>query len=280
MDWIAYYRELDQSDRDPTTTARYKQIADTYRKWLGDRQPDVANAKEFIAHLRDEGYTPNAVLLYYHGLRPLFDFIGQPLKIKLRKTLVLPGYYDKGDIETLITQAERGLYHETEKQKRRNKALVLVLAYTGMRKSELLNLLVSHIDFNEYRILVKQGKGRRDRVIPMHQRLITCLREQCSGKTAQEKAFDGLNARSVYRIVTSLARACGLQGFHPHSLRHYFASRLVESGADLRSVQELLGHRSLDTTAIYVQVTAAHLRAALDLLDTPRGQRHQCAIVP
>ena len=63
--------------------------------------------------------------------------------------------------------------------------------------------------------------------------------------------FENLNARSIYRVITSLAKACGLSGFHPHSFRHYFATQLVELGASLRDIQLLLGHESLETTAIY-----------------------------
>ena len=79
--------------------------------------------------------------------------------------------------------------------------------------------------------------------------------------------FDGLNARSVYRIITSLAKACSLDGFHPHSLRHFFATRLVELSVNLRIVQELLGHADLSTTAVYLDVSAQHLRDAIERLD-------------
>jgi len=134
---------------------------------------------------------------------------------------VLPPYYDCGDIETLITQAERGLYHQTKQHKQCNKALVLVLTYTEMRRSEILRLSVDDVDFNRRTVLVRQGKGGKDRVIPMAERIVIPLREQCTGKLAQDRVFPGLNDASVWRIVTSLARACGLEGFHPHSLRHF-----------------------------------------------------------
>ena len=263
----AYRKELIQSDRDPKTIVRYWQVVSSYQTWLGDRQPDIATAKEFLAYLRDEGYRPRSVRLYYHALRLFLQFLGQILKLRLRKERTLPPYYSRGDIETLIAQAEKGLYHQTEAQKQRNKCLVLVLAYTGLRKSELLNLAVSDLDFNHYIIRVRKGKGRKDRVIPMAERIIVPLRQQCAGKTAHEKVFNSLNARSVYRIVTSLARASGLPSFHPHSARHYFGTQLVERGASLRDVQELMGHQSLDTTSVYLDVTAKHLRKTIDLLD-------------
>jgi len=133
----------------------------------------------------------------------------------------------------------------------------------------LLNLRVIDIDFERRLISVKQGKGAKDRTIPMAERLVVSLHTQCDGKSAQTKVFCGLNARSVYRIITTLARACGLNGFHPHSLRHFFATQLVERGVNLRAVQELLGHANLSTTSIYLDVSSKHLREAVNLLDTP-----------
>ncbi len=247
-----YYQRLKQDDLNRSTVAKYRQILEGYSKWLSGKEPSAANAKEFIAHLRDRGYQPKSLLVYYHALRPFFEFIGEHLKIKLQKPVMLPPYHDRGDYEALVKQAETGLCHQTGAQKRRNKNLILVLGYTGLRKSELLSLLVSDTDFNNRRILVRQGKGQRDRVIPMAERTILPLREQCASKVARERVFDGLNGRIFYRIVTSLAKACGLEGFHPHCPRHYFATQLLESGANLRDVQKLLGHQSPDTTALYL----------------------------
>lgn len=181
----AYQRELRQSDRDPSTINRYVQMLDSYRQWLGDRQPDTTTAKEFLAYLRDRGYAPASVRLYYHALKQFLKFLGQPLKLKLRRVETLPPYYDRGDVEALIHQAEIGLYHETKRQRQRNQALILTLAFSGVRKAELLNLVVSDIDFNQRRIRVRQGKGRKDRVIPMAQRLVIPLRQECLNKSAK-----------------------------------------------------------------------------------------------
>ncbi len=75
----AYHKELIQSDRDSKTIERYWQIVASYQKWLEDRQPDVPTIKEFLAYLRDKGYRPKSVLLYYHALKLFLEFIGLPL---------------------------------------------------------------------------------------------------------------------------------------------------------------------------------------------------------
>jgi integrase len=264
-----YHQELVKSDRDPKTIARYWQVIKSYQNWLGARLPDVASAKDFIAHLRDAGYQPRSILLYYHALRLFFEFIGMPLKMKLRKPKILPPYHDTGDIEALVRQAELGLRCQKRKQKERNKALVLIQAFAGLRIGEALNTVVGDLDFNNYNLRVRQGKGKKDRTVPMAQRLVVPLRQLTAGKGAQDKVFTNLNARSAYRVITRLAKAAGLDGLHPHSLRHFFGTQLVERGANLRDVQELMGHESIETTAIYLDVTARHLKSTVALLDMP-----------
>jgi len=219
-----YSLELAQSDRDPKTKAKYRQIVASYRAWLFGRPPDTTSAKEYLAHLREQGYSPRSLLIYYHALRLFLGFLGQLFQLKLRKPHTLPPYHDRAEIERLISQAERGLYHQTARVRERNKALILVLAYTGLRKSELLDLRVGDIDLERLNLLVRQGKGQRDRIIPIAESIVLPLRQQCTGKSERQRAFEGLNPRSVYRVVTRLATACGLEGFHPHSLRHFFAS--------------------------------------------------------
>jgi integrase/recombinase XerD len=263
----AYRKHLDLCDLDPKTKARYWEVVNSYHKWLGKRRPDATTAQEFLAYLRSKGYRPRSVLLYYHALRLFLGFRGIQFKVKLRKPRELPPYHSQAEIEALIAQADIGLYHQKPWHKERNKALILTFCYTGIRKQELLNLRVANINFERRLLFVKQGKGRKDRMIPLAERIMAPLQSQCAGKTASELVYAGLNARSAYRIVTKLAKACGLEGIHPHTLRHYFATQLVERGVNIRVIQELLGHADLSTTAIYLDVSPQHLKSAIDALD-------------
>lgn len=263
----AYRKHLFICDLEPKTKARYWEVVNSYRKWLNNRLPDATTAQEFLAYLRSKGYRPRSVLLYYHALRLFLSFRGIQFKVKLRKPKELPPYHSQEEIEALIAQAEIGLYHQKPWHKERNKAMILTFCYTGVRKQELLNLRVSDIDFERRLLFVKQGKGRKDRMIPLAERLMVPLRSQCAGKGARDIVYVGLNPRSVYRVITRLARACGLQGIHPHTLRHYFATRLVELGVNIRVIQELLGHADLSTTAVYLDVSPMHLKSAIEALD-------------
>jgi len=85
------------------------------------------------------------------------------------------------------------------------------------------------------------------------------------GQEQHGEVFSGLSARSVHRILSKLGSACGLDGFHPHSFRHQFATRILEKGTDLQAAQELLGQASSEATAIYLGVTAVRPRHAIDL---------------
>jgi integrase len=246
----AYRKHLELCDLAPKTKARYWEVVNSFRKWLGKRRPDTTTAQE-----------------YYHALRLFLSFRGIQLNLKLRKPRELPPYHSQAEIEALIAKAEIGLYHQKQWHKDRNKTLILTFAYTGLRVGELRNLCVADINFERRSIFVRQGKGQKDRVIPLAERLIMPLQTQCTGKNSRDIVFEGLNHRSIYRVITKLAKACGLHGIHPHTLRHYFATRLVELGVNLRVVQELLGHADISTTAIYLDVSPKHLQGAIDALD-------------
>lgn len=131
------------------------------------------------------------MLLYYHALRLFLSFRGILFKVKLRKPRELPPYHSQAEIEALIAQADTGLYHQKQWYKESNKALILTFCYTGIRKQELLNLRVSDINFERRLLFVKQGKGRKDRMIPLAERIMAPLQSQCDGKTTSEFVYAG-----------------------------------------------------------------------------------------
>ncbi len=108
----AYKKHLSILDLELKTKQRYWEVTDSYRKWLNNRLPDATTAQEFLADLRSKGYAPRSVLLYYHALRLFLSFRGIQFKLKLRKPRELPPYHSQEEIETLIAQADIGLYHQ------------------------------------------------------------------------------------------------------------------------------------------------------------------------
>ena len=136
---------------------------------------------------------------------------------------------------------------------------------TDMRKGELAALRIRDLSFEANRIFVRDGKGHRDHVIPMHPNLRDNLRILCEGRESNKQVFQ-LLARSLGMKFHIWAKKAAVP-LRFHSFRHYFATKLVEKGANIEVVQVLLGHSSLNTSQVYLSVTAAHLERAIELLD-------------
>lgn len=155
----------------------------------------------------------------------------------------------------------------------RDKAMLEILYGCGLRASELVSLDMGCIDFagGVVRVL---GKGSRERFVPISGTAETALKAYAYGGSRAELSMKGkgspavfLNARgarmtrqAVHRIVAHAGEAVGIADLHPHMLRHSFATHMLEGGADLRAIQEMLGHSDISTTQIYTHVSRAHIR--------------------
>jgi integrase/recombinase XerD len=178
----------------------------------------------------------------------------------------LPKALPQADVERLLS-APTPSYEAL-----RTRTMVELLYATGMRVSELLGLKLDALNLKDGWVRVL-GKGSKERLIPMHQRAILMLRQYLAEREKRhKKAGDelflsrrggALSRPQFWRDLTALGRAAGLKTkLHPHLLRHSFATHLLAGGADLRSVQELLGHASLSTTQIYTHVDASALKSS------------------
>lgn len=146
----------------------------------------------------------------------------------------------------------------------RNRALLELLYGAGVRIGEVVALDVTDISLDEQMVTVRQGKGRKDRVVPFGPpaaRALAAWIREMGGEGALFRNRDGgrLSARSARRIVRDAGVNNGIARVHPHALRHSCATHLLGAGADLRAIQEQLGHASLSTTQRYTHVDAAHL---------------------
>jgi integrase/recombinase XerC len=161
----------------------------------------------------------------------------------------------------------------------RNLAMLEVLYSTGLRVSELAGLNLDRMDLDR-RLVKVVGKGNKERIVPVGRKAVAVLREYLDStqvlRTKGRKAMAGLpvfmnvrggrlSTRSIAKIVKGYGVKCGLMmGISPHSLRHTFATHLLDGGADLRAVQELLGHASLSTTQRYTHVSLDRLMKVYD----------------
>jgi integrase/recombinase XerC len=147
----------------------------------------------------------------------------------------------------------------------RDVALVELLYGAGLRVSEASELDIGDIDFAGSLISVRKGKGGRQRLVPIGSSGLAALRKMLAERSEVHAAAflnsrgDRLSARSIRRIVRALGLNAGVAGVYPHALRHSYATHLLDAGADLRGIQELLGHKSLSTTQRYTHVSVESL---------------------
>ena len=194
------------------------------------------------------------------------SWYGEGINLKAKLPKSLPTYHEDRDIEALLAVIQHKKTHK--KMIPRDTLLVELDWRTGLRRSELSNLEARdiHSDF----LFVRNGKGEKDRVIPLTPTIAEKLNDFTRGMKPDEKIFK-LNPTSLGMKIKDLAKRAGLDDFHCHSLRHKFATDLLDHGADIRAVQQLLGHTNLNTTQVYLAVTDKSLREAVNRLEPEPG---------
>jgi integrase/recombinase XerC len=237
--------------------------------------------REFLAYLYGQNYTKSTTARKLATLRSFYKFL-------IRRGLVsvnplstirtpkqdkrLPKCLDLEQVQKLLDAPGDG-----DLLAARDKAMLEVLYSSGIRVSELVELEMADMDLQEG-VLRVRGKGRKDRLTPIGSQAIKALQRyfelrnadprlaaQTTGRVFLNKHGQSLSTRSVRRKLDKYLVQAGLDpGISPHTLRHSFATHLLNNGADLRSVQELLGHQSLSTTQIYTHLSTGRMKEAYD----------------
>jgi len=197
----------------------------------------------------------NALKLFYliiQNTNFIIENIARP-----RREHRLPNVLSKEEVKILLSTI-RNLKHRT---------MLCVLYSCGLRSGELLNLQPIHIDSNRNIILIKQSKGKKDRIVPLSSKILEMLREYYRLYKPQTYLFEGqlvgekYDSRSLQLVLKQAVRKAGIQKpVTLHWLRHSYATHLLESGTDLRYIQELLGHSSSKTTELYTHVSTKNIQ--------------------
>lgn len=269
-----YRAELSLQDLAPNSQRSYQACLNHFQAWLEERPLSAYNAKLFLAQLRQASYKPASIHLYYTSIKQLLKHNAITLELKLTQPRRLPTYHSTDDLSRILKLTTTN-QHGRQKILIRDRLLILTLALTGMRRSELVNLRRSDIQ-NGY-LFIRHAKGAKDRVIPIFPYLLQPLTNYIATTTSisADRIFPITPSR-VHQIVTHYARAAGIPDLTPHGLRHYFATYLLEAGAPLKAIQELLGHASIKTTAIYLDIIPKHLLATIALFDQNEQLRQYC----
>lgn len=276
------------------TRAAYLRDADTLQQFLAERgrsfaDVEITDLEEFVAELCALGISPRSVARTISGIKSLFRFMkmediidGNPALLLQSPRLEqhLPEVLSVEEIDRMIecidTAGATGL---------RNRAIIETLYGCGLRVSELVNMELTNIDFQE-QILLVRGKGRKERLVPMSPTSLQAINLYMASERALldvkhgEEGFVFLNVRGrrmtrqmVFIMLRQAAADAGItRTISPHTLRHSFATHLLEGGANLRAIQQMLGHESLATTEIYLHLDSTHLRAEI-LAHHPRYRR-------
>lgn len=277
--WLRHLRT--ERDLSAHTLSNYRRDVEKYTGWLGAKalkDVQTKDIEDYLVHLRSEkGMAASSTARMLASIRGLHSFgvqermldgdVAASVPVPSRGTSI-PKALSIDEVSRLIEACPNG--EAASPLQLRDRALVEMLYSTGARITELLDLDVDDLDVKNQLVLVR-GKGGKERIVPLgvpalealnHYivRARTPLNKKGSPALFLNRNGARMGRQSGFKVVSEAAERAGLGHVSPHSLRHSFATHLLEGGADVRVVQELLGHASVATTQIYTKVTPEHLR--------------------
>ena len=254
--------ELRVRNFSPRTVESYMHSIKTYFAFKQDHldQADSESIRTFILQKLDSGAAAQTVNLYLNAIRFFYrDVIGhqEPIAVRfVKKSGKLPVVLSRAEVDRILAHTANAKHR-----------LLLSLAYgSGLRVSEAVNLRVRDIDPEECTLRIVEGKGGRDRIGILSEKLVHDLQRTMAGKRGEEYVFDSqrsgkLTTSTAQKVFGASCRNASIRKDATfHSLRHSFATHLLENGTDIRYVQALLGHRNIRTTQLYTQVTNPAIR--------------------
>ncbi|MBL8023697.1 MAG: tyrosine-type recombinase/integrase [Elusimicrobia bacterium] len=257
------------------------------QKGVAIETADRSSLRPYLARLGERGWRRATLLRKYESLWSFFRFLTRKGIVPRNPTdgisrpkpeRRVPLFLNEGDVARLLTPRDPGSRRGGALRSARDAAIVELFYSAGLRVEEMVTLPVGALDPWEGAVRVF-GKGSRERVAPVGEAALERIRAYLGlrgitffsggSEGATRPLFAGssdrpLNVRTMRRVVEQAGRAAGLTKAYPHLLRHSFATHLLNRGCDLRSVQEMLGHKNLSTTQIYTHVTTERLRQVYD----------------
>lgn len=236
--------------------------------------------RSFLALLKSRSYSKSSVARKLACLRSFFKFLTRENVLKTnpavgiatpKREKKLPLFLDPQEVTNLLEAPSKNSWEE-----KRDKAILETLYSSGLRVSELVGLNHEDADFISGLLRIR-GKGKKERIVPIGQMAVRSIQDYLERKPPKEadsgfkkpiyinRSGGRLTDRSIRRMILKYVKRIAInKEVSPHTLRHSFATHMLDRGADLRSVQELLGHANLSTTQIYTHVTTRRLKEAYD----------------
>lgn len=288
-DFLRYLTQ--ERDVSPNTAAAYGRDLDAFTAWLATQHDEVPQMSSvdrlamrgFMGFLTRKGLGKRSIARALSAIRSFFKFLQREERLEANPARAvtapkfdrhLPSYLERSQMETLLAnvvlRAAEGGFADV-----RNAAIVELLYSSGLRLSEIQGINMSDLDLLSQQVKVR-GKGRKERIVPIGDHAVLALRQyderrrqlvqQVGSKGDRHalllsKSGKRLSARGIQLAMTQvLKRVDADGGLSTHSFRHTFATHLLDAGADLRAVQELLGHASVATTQIYTHTSVDRLK--------------------
>jgi integrase/recombinase XerD len=262
--------ELQRRNFSETTIKTYLRVVEDFARYFGKR-PDRLNEhdiRKYQVHLLQERkLTVKTVRLHTAALR--FFYVKTLRRRYLHEDLPYPKSPKR--LPSVLSQDEVGRMIESANNLL-DYTMLMTLYATGMRRAELCRLKVEDIDSNRMIVHIRQGKRNRDRDVPLTPKLLETLREYWRWMKPKTYLFPGmvknwradkpLTPKCVWLAIQNAAKRAGIKRrVSPHTMRHSFATHLLENGTDLRTIQMLLGHSDLRAQSIYLHLSRLHLQA-------------------
>ena len=291
---VAFLRDLEVRGCSAATRRSYGSDLQQLMEWLAARGCTVETldrraVRAYSADLGRRGYAPATLARKLSTLRGLGRFLTERGVLGADPTRLLPGPRRRRRLPRVLSVAEveglLGAASGTEPLALRDRAILELLYGCGLRSQEVVALALDDLKPAQAQLIV-HGKGGKMRLVPLGEEAAAAVRrylERGRGPLVEAGKTDGHGAGSVQgplllsrsgralltsdirRLVVRYCRRAGLDAASPHMLRHAYATHMLERGADLRVIQELLGHASVSTTQVYTHVSGAHLRRVYDL---------------
>jgi integrase/recombinase XerD len=269
--------ELQRRNYSPTTIRAYLHAVETFARHFG-KSPDKLDQehlRQYQLHLlHDRKFTVGTIVSTIAALRFFFvRVLRRPYReidlVYPKRPERLPTVLSQEEVGQLIAAASNLLDY----------AMLTTLYATGVRRTELIRLKTEDIDSQRMIVHIRQGKGNRDRDVPLTPKLLETLREYWRWMKPKTYLFPGmvdgwradkpLTPKCVWTAVRDAAKRAGIKKrVSPHTLRHSWATHLLENGTDIRTIQLLLGHAELEATTVYLHLSRRHLQAVVNPLET------------
>ncbi len=254
--------ELKLRNYSPRTIESYLACLTEYFKYIKNikREPEIAKIKEYLLEKQNRKQSSQTINLHLQAIKYFYREVMRSVSIidiKFAKTASkLPVVLSRNEIERMIDSIKNPKHR-----------LLIAFSYgAGLRVSEAINLKFKDIDLEELTLHIKGAKGNKDRISMISEKIRSDLRELMALKNANDFVFESnrggkLDERSAQKVFENALKKAGIKKEATfHSLRHSFATHLLENGVDVRYVQELLGHANIRTTQIYTKVTNPMLK--------------------